>query len=120
MLYGDGVHGGLFLRRYDFTPVWLDVSKLPADVWGPESLPKLPGQAGAKAKACLLRLLPTCLWWVAAYERWVQEVVGLEYREECVAQWHKPKIPAADMPVAWEALAERAVAVMAAGSLDGG
>jgi len=111
LLYGDRAHGGLFLRRYDFAPVWLDVLELPDGVWGPESLPASYGPAGAKAKACLLHLVPAALCWVAGYERWVRDVLGLEYREECVAQWHKPKVPAADMPLAWEALAERVVSV---------
>jgi hypothetical protein len=49
--------------------------------------------------------------WFAAYEVWVAETAGADYRAETVARWagaRKPWLPAAEMPARWAVLAEAA------------
>jgi hypothetical protein len=108
LFYGEE-DGGLFLRRYDLSPVWLRVSKLPEGVWGPEALAPFQRQDEPQDQRAWLRLLSASLRWMAGYERWAQERLGPEYREECVAQWHKEGVPAADMAGAWDGLAQSIV-----------
>jgi len=46
--------------------------------------------------------------WLAGYESWVQQVVGLEWRHACLAARRKPSpVPAEALPVEWRRLAAR-------------
>jgi hypothetical protein len=111
LFFGKGGHGGLFLRRYEFNPVFLRVSRLPEAVWGPDSLSSFHQQSDAHEEQVWLYLLPAALRWMAGYERWVQQALGLEYREECVAEWHKQRIAAQRMADTWDDLARKVVEV---------
>ena len=51
-------------------------------------------------------LLPASLRWIADYECWVQEALGLEYRQRCLAQWAKAIVAAEEMPASWRHLAD--------------
>ena len=55
----------------------------------------------------LSRLLSAALEWIADYEQWALDALGLEYRRRCAAGWHKKVIPPEGVPAAWRRLAER-------------
>jgi hypothetical protein len=106
MIYGTAAEGGLFLRRFQFEPVWLDVPHLPERLRSPHEVSAFQGK-GKRATERLERLFPATLRWIAAYENWVQEVAGPAYRAACVDQWFKKRFSAVDMSAAWKTLAER-------------
>jgi len=108
MVYGNARDGGLFLRRFGFDPVWLNVTALPRNLHRPEDLSFWRSERDSDYWARLSRLFSSALLWIASYERWVIRVAGLSYREACVRQWFKEKLPASDMVAAWEILAQRA------------
>jgi len=108
MLYGTSQDGGLFLRRFGFDPVWLDVTTLPRDIDGPEDVTCYRGDRNQDDRPRLRRLFSAALRWIAEYERWVLSVAGLSYREACVEQWPKDRCPARDMATAWDILAKYA------------
>ncbi len=43
--------------------------------------------------------------WIAEYERWVLEVISVDYRETCLRSWRKRVIPSLELPSAWDELA---------------
>lgn len=45
--------------------------------------------------------------WMAAYENWIVETEGIEYRQECVASWLAPFVYAENMEKSWRFLSER-------------
>jgi hypothetical protein len=44
--------------------------------------------------------------WIASYEQWVLDTVGIDYRQSCLRQWHKKIIPAEIVPDEWRRIAE--------------
>jgi hypothetical protein len=77
MVYGNSQDGGLFLRRFGFDPVWLDVTVLPLNLLRPEDVTSLRGGKDHTPWPQLQRLFSAALHWIARYERWVHDVAGL-------------------------------------------
>jgi hypothetical protein len=98
--------GGMFIRRYGFDPVWTDRPALPGIIWCVEGLPPFRPPQSHHERSCTQRLLAATGRWVASYEQWVLDTVGLEYRWSCLRQWHKPIIPAERVPEEWQRIAE--------------
>ena len=105
--YGDAASGGVYLARFDFDPFWSARSDLPAALWSPEQLPEFRSPQSPEERLCLSRLLTRALEWIAAYEQWALETLGLDYRTSCAAAWHKKIIPPIEVPAAWRRLAEQ-------------
>lgn len=97
----------LFLRRYRFDPVLLvappDRPAHHPDDLGPKRRPR-PGPE----RAALIAALRSACRWIAAYEHWVAETFGREYRERTLmAREQPPVVLAADMAASWERLAAK-------------
>ncbi len=105
--YGEAAGGGVYLARFDFDPFWSIQSELSAALWSPERLPKLHSPYDPDVRLRLSRLLSAALEWIADYEHWALDALGLEYRRRCAAGWHKKVIPPEGVPAAWRRLAER-------------
>lgn len=90
-----GLQSGLFLSRYDFigrearlAPGWMESSHFKA-------LPRCyDGHALASAVA-----------WMASYERWALERVGVDQRQAALDPWKKSVCRAGQLPDAWQQLA---------------
>lgn len=95
---------GLFLRRYEFSPRLMDS---PGPAWKPEDLPPLRLPA-SEAENCRMRaLLQNVLRWLADYERWALERLGVPYRAACLAAWPKRvTLTPEETPQAWRTLAQ--------------
>jgi CxxC-x17-CxxC domain-containing protein len=112
--YGSATEGGVYLGRYAFAPAWvasLDEAHLPHM---PDAL-AIVSQPRSYADHQRFRLLLVdMLRWIGAYEQWVVETIGLDYRRECVATWTRgPQTPAERVVTEWRNLAaycERRVA----------
>jgi hypothetical protein len=107
LFFGLASSGGLFLRRYEFNPVWTRLPALPVIVWRPEGLPAFQPPRSIPEQNCTQRLLTAAVRWIAGYEQWVLDMAGVEYRRLCLREWHKRIIPAERVPDEWRRIAER-------------
>jgi len=74
----------VFLRKRCRFYQWLSDHKLVAGQWTPDDLKiKTPDST-------LSSLIPLLQWWTA-YEEWIIENLGIEYRDQCFTEWSKIK-----------------------------
>jgi hypothetical protein len=106
LFYGDARLGGLFLKRYEFTPKLTLSSQLPADILKVGEMPasrKPQTQAEVDLAYTLLGIVSG---WISDYEGWVQLQTGADYRQQSVRAWHRKAVmPAGEMAAAWQELA---------------
>lgn len=107
--YGDPTQGGVYLKRYEFSPVFvtrLTPQRLP---WLPDQIrpSALPDEPGIRQQ--MHRQFVALLEWIAHYEMWVRETCGLDYRRQCTAESTKPafRIPVERLVEEWQQLAQR-------------
>lgn len=111
MLWGFGMAyievgvGGMFLKRFGFTPRLLATVDPLNQIWGLDQLPRtrLPRtfEEGQKTQALFAALLR----WISVYEQWIQETCGCEYRQRCLSAWQKTICPAEAIAEEWKRLA---------------
>ncbi len=106
LLYGDASAGGLFLKRYGFAPRLLELAETPAHIWQTEQLPALRAPRSLQDRRCAHLLLKDALRWVADYEKWARQELGLAYRQRCLQDWQKAVAGADEIAGAWENLAQ--------------
>lgn len=112
VLWGFGVfvsavgRGGVFIKRFGFSPLFTPIADLPP-VWEPAELPPLQPPQGPHEVSLVRQLLPLACRWLAAHETWILSEIGLEYRHTVLRAFpKKPVVAAAELPAAWECLAE--------------
>ena len=99
--------GGVFVRRYGFTPR-LSARESAVGVFTPDQLGPLTGPASPHDYRRLWTLLPRLVGWFAGYEHWVAERFGTAYREHCLAARGKANAaPARDMARDWDRVAKK-------------
>ncbi len=110
-LWGFGVWyaqtevGGLFLQRYGFAPRLTRSIEPPASVWTPLHLPVLRIPITPEEGQVTLALLSSLLYWIGAYEQWIQENLGCDYRKCSLKAWPHHVIPPENMATMWPRLA---------------
>jgi hypothetical protein len=109
LFYGQGTCGGMFLKRYQFNPVWTLHAQLPQVVWEPSEFPELQPATTPQERQSIHRLLLGAVRWITGYELWVHETYGPNYRRQCLRQWHKAAVSAEAIAEAWQQLAESLV-----------
>ncbi|HEU4326536.1 MAG TPA: hypothetical protein VFS21_25565 [Roseiflexaceae bacterium] len=111
LFYGDPVRGGLFLRRFEFTPRWLPALDLESPPWLPARVATRDPARDQELWQPALLLLSEAAGWVAAYEAWVASAQGQTYRQSCLDGWVYGRVgrptPPAQLPAAWHGLAAR-------------
>ena len=110
--YGEASGGGVYLARFDFDPVWTSQFDLSAALWSPEQPPKFRARRIPTSSTAWAVYSPA-LEWIADYEQWALETLGLDYRRRCAAGWHKKVIPPEEVPAVWRRLAEQCRALYA-------
>jgi hypothetical protein len=96
---GRSVRNGIYVNRYEFLPRHANAS---GEIWEPGPL------AGGKPVTLAgpeLRLLAGMLRWIARYEDWVLESVGVDYRRQAAAAWGKAHVDPLELPARWRSLA---------------
>lgn len=104
--------GTLYLPRENFRMIhW--PAPLPTRLpWRTEDLPPFPPLQPDLLPAANepgLHLTRRLLHWLADYEIWIQQTVGITYREQTCQAWHKAQhipLPAHTFPHAWRALGD--------------
>jgi hypothetical protein len=112
LFYGDGAEGGLYLKRFTFSPLWCPNPDLRAALWRPEDLPEFRRPSPSAEQGSLRRLLAGVLHWTAAYETWVLATLGPDYRRQCLARWEKAVAEAETVPGHWLRLAEMSASLL--------
>ncbi len=106
LFYGDERLGGLFLKRYEFSPKLTLSSQLPLNI---SKVAEMPASRKPQTQAeveLAHTLLGAVLGWISGYEQWVQAEAGADYRQQSVEAWHrKVAVPAGEMAAAWQKLA---------------
>ncbi len=105
VFYSRGSGAGVFLGRYDVRPRVIAGDDPPLEQWSEQGLGAFPfavaSDEGFEA-ACLL--VPEVCAWIADYEHWITETVGVEHREQCLQRWPKRETPAGEFAQRWRAL----------------
>ena len=104
MFFGRRDLGGLYLDRFDFCPKWAPIESLSLAIHWPDELPPFARPRGAPQWQRARELWKSSLRWIADYEAWVRDNVGVPYRCECVASWLRPYVRAEKMATAWRFL----------------
>jgi len=106
VFYGDIQFGGIFLPRYEFSPLYTAHPRLAKQPWLSTDLPELsPPNESQRANCAALTL--DLIDWIRSYEVNILETLGVEYRRSTLASWdngERPVIPAEDMPREWRLL----------------
>lgn len=111
--YRDPAAGSLYVSRFRLAPLLLGTpGNGLSQVWEPTRLPPRRKPTSADDWARAHALLVPALRWVSAYEHWVVAVLGLEYRQACVAAWRRPMCQAEQVAGRWQRLASRCDATL--------
>jgi len=107
LFFGLQSSGGIFIRRYGFNPGWSCLPEVPVNVWCPERLPTFKRPQSDEEREHTQRLTSKAAIWLAGYEQWVLDTVGVAYRQNCLRLWRKKALVSEEaMPTAWRQLAE--------------
>ena len=84
---GDDRRGGMFLKRFEFSPWITPSTDLRTLAWQASDLPLLNRPACDQELANCRQLLAALIDWTCDYERWVRQVAGAPYRRQVIATW---------------------------------
>jgi hypothetical protein len=102
LFFAAGNPDGLYLSRMKLAPL---LSSAPGEIWEPNALPA--GQKPATPEQWVrgLELLVLALRWMAGYERWIIDLHGAAYRQECLDAWHRSTCQPGETANRWLRLA---------------
>lgn len=106
VFYGDIRFGGIFLPRYEFTPLYTPHPRLAKQPWLNTDLPELNPPHDSQRASCATLTLDL-IDWIRSYEANVLGSLGVQYRRTTLASWDNGErrvIPAEDMPREWRLL----------------
>jgi hypothetical protein len=101
LLHCDVRYGALFLQRATFEPKVADIHSVTADIWRPEQIGRLRTPRLPLDGETILHLLPPLLAWIGAYEQWVLDTFGVEYRLETLNGWDEKTVEPREVPGEW-------------------
>ena len=105
VLYSRGPGAGILLGRYDLRPRVTTPDALPLETWIENGFAGFPFAAASERGVEVARLLvPEACAWIADYEHWIVETVGVEHREACLQRWPNRQTPADEFEMRWRAL----------------
>ncbi len=106
IFYADPeINAGVFLNRFDFIPQLASQFELGASVWQLDDLPRLRSVRSTSEFRLARTLVPAVLEWIADYESWVMEHVGIAYRRACLERWAKETVDPLRTVAEWRKLA---------------
>ncbi len=104
IFFGNQNLGGIFLKRYEFEPNLLSVSKLQLPIWQSDLLPirKLPKSFEEIKQANLL--IDSLIIWVLDYEKWIDKTCGKNWRKSCLKEWENAEFGIRKIRNGWSKL----------------
>ena len=107
MFFGNRELGGLYLNRFEFRPLWAPVESVSLAIHWPDELPIFDRPQGKSQWQRARKLWQASQNWIANYEAWVVESIGLDYRRACVESWLRPYVRHDKISTAWKFLGRR-------------
>ena len=107
LFFGRRELGGIYIHRFDFSPKWAPIESLALAIHWPAELPVFVRPSGQDQWRRARILLKALTHWIACYETWVRDTVGVAYRRDCVETWLRPFVRADRMSLAWRFLSRR-------------
>lgn len=105
MFYSGGSGAGVFLGRFDMRPRMVACDTPPIEQWTKQGLTAFPlAETSEEGSAAACLLVPEACAWIAAYELWIEEAVGVAHREDCLDRWKRRQTPADEFARRWRAL----------------
>jgi hypothetical protein len=111
VLWGFGIAyiqagvGGVFLKRFGFSPRWFTTVDPLNQVWTLDQLPRMRLPRTSEERQKTQTLFEALLHWISTYEQWIKETCGCAYRQRCLSAWQKAICPADTIAEEWRRLA---------------
>ncbi len=103
--YVQGNNPGVYLGRYNVYPKLIHGEPLNLPIWSPSSLPEMSNPKSIEEWECSFRLMSELFDWIACYEGWVNWVMDLSYRENCLKDFKQPIVSCYEGAWAWNRMA---------------
>jgi len=107
LFYGDAQVGGIFIRRYDFSPLLFQTGSLGPRIFKSEQLPKSQRPINSDQIDAAKDLTRRAVDWILSYEVWVEGVCGKQWRRKCLREWANAKFPARQIKTNWRKMARK-------------
>lgn len=95
----------IFLGRFRIDPRIPPRELDPAQVWQPAAIAPTASPVGAEAWHEALTATIVTMRWMAAYETWVGDIAGSDYRRACLGRWSAAACAASVIAESWLGLA---------------
>jgi hypothetical protein len=105
LFFGCPERGAIYIRRYTFAPIAMEYCCPIEAVGGPDEFPVPPHDNQQEAQSHSTLLLADLCQWLAQYEEWAQQQLGLRHRERCLREWKKTVAAATEIVPQWQRLA---------------
>lgn len=111
-LWGFGMHvatrnAGVLLARGERHPLVTPAGWTAHGVHTPGDLPTRIKPRDVESVRLVARVVPWTCRWIASFEHWVIEHVGLSHRLWAIRGWERPVVPVEALPEAWSTEAEQ-------------
>lgn len=107
----DAVHGACWMDRRSFRPKWAQGFAPNRSVFEKKDLPSFNAARTASQANDLLFLLSELALRLAEHEEDVLSILGMSYREKCLADWPHAKtaLTPEELPLVWRSISEEAL-----------
>lgn len=102
VFFGQGGSGGLFLRRFEFSPKFSVDADISESNWRTDDFSAFKPPTQDQLSPCHSLLLGV-VDWIRRYETWIAETLGTDYRKRTLRKWNAI-VPADEMVAAWRKL----------------
>lgn len=101
VMYSDEARGGVLLQKTSAVPLLVAPRYALAPAWRREHIatarePRFPADARR-----MLSLFPSMLAWIGAYEQWVVDTLGADYRRDCIEACPDRCCDPTEIPAKW-------------------
>ena len=94
---GQKGKGGIFIGRFNCNPRYLSTPTLRLPISKSEYLPNNHPPRNDRENIIVFELAVRLFDWIDNYETWVVTQCGSDWREECIQEWNKSDLPAAEV-----------------------
>lgn len=111
-LWGSGVYfgepelGGVYIRRFGFAGVAMNHNCPVECIDAPDEFIPYAVPPESVQQISFMELFKKACRWMAAYETWCLNRLGLEYRQQCLKNWNKAIVNADQTSSAWCTIAD--------------
>lgn len=104
LFFGEKPCGGVFIRRYGFSPNFLTVGNLKLPIYKSEQLPLSQKPPSISEQKTVSRLTCAAIDWITEYEIWIEETCGKHWRKDCLQEWSNAALSPRQIKNGWKRL----------------